>query len=95
MCNHILGIDISKRTFDVALLDDESTYRSGQFANSPAGFQSLRRWLSNHSVDSLHACMEATGRLGDPLALFLVEEGYAVSRVNPAEPIRNFVYEVV
>lgn len=83
MCKHILGIDISKSTFDVALLDDESIYSSGHFTNSRAGFQSLRRWLSNRSVDTLHACMEATGRFGDGLATFLLAEGYVVSRVNP------------
>lgn len=84
MCKHILGIDISKRTFDVALLDDESTYRTGHFANSQKGFEHLSRWLSNREVDTLHACMEATGRYGDRLALFLVAQGYVVSRVNPA-----------
>jgi transposase len=84
MCKHILGIDISKRTFDVALLDDESIYSTGQFTNSQDGFQSLRCWLSNRGVDSLHACMEATGRYGDSLAAILLAEGYAVSKVNPA-----------
>jgi transposase len=84
MCKHILGIDISKRTFDVALLDDESSYTTGHFTNSREGFRNLSRWLSNRDIDTLHACMEATGRLGDRLALFLVAEGYIVSRVNPA-----------
>jgi len=84
MCKHILGIDISKRTFDVALLDDESSYTAGQFTNSREGFRNLRRWLSNRDVDTLHACMEATGRFGDDLALFLVAEGHRVSLVNPA-----------
>ena len=83
MCKHVLGIDISMRTFDVALLDEESIYSIGHFTNSHEGFQSLRRWLSNHGVDSLHACMEATGRYGDDLAAFLRAEGYVVSRINP------------
>lgn len=67
MCTHILGIDISKRTFDVALLDDESVYIAGHFDNSRQGFRKLRTWLSKRNVDTLHACMEATGRLGDRL----------------------------
>jgi transposase len=83
MCKHILGIDIAKRTFDVALLHDTGIYSTGQFVNSPEGFQSLRRWLSNRGIDSLHACMEATGRYGDDLATFLAAEGYGVSQVNP------------
>jgi transposase len=84
MCKHILGIDISSRTFDVALLADESIYTTGRFVNSREGFQSLKCWLSNRGIDSLHACMEATGRYGDGLAAFLVAEGYVVSKVNPA-----------
>ncbi len=84
MGKHILGIDISKETFDVALLDNESTYSTGHFYNSREGFESLHHWLSNRSVDSLHACMESTGRYGDDLAHFLSEAGYDVSMVNPA-----------
>jgi transposase len=89
MGKHILGIDISKETFDVALLDDESTYSTGHFYNSRDGFESLGRWLSNRGVDSLHACMESTGRYGDDLAHFLSEAGYDVSVLNPA---RTYAY---
>ena len=84
MCTHILGIDIAKRTFDVALVNGESSCSSGHFDNTQDGFQSLRSWLSNRKVDSVHACMEATGRYGHSLAIFLSAEGYDVSMVNPA-----------
>ena len=84
MCKHILGIDISKRTFDVALSDGESSCSTGHFDNTVDGFHSLRSWLSNREVESLHACMEATGRYGHALAAFLSAEGVAVSMVNPA-----------
>jgi transposase len=83
MCTHILGIDIAKRTFDVALLNGESSCSSGHFDNTLDGFQSLRRWLSHRKVDSVHACMEATGRYGHSLAAFLWAESYDVSMVNP------------
>jgi transposase len=84
MCKCFLGIDISKRTFDVALLDVDGRCSTGSFKNSEHGFRSLQKWLQNRDVISLHACMEATGRYGHALATFLLDEGYKVSVVNPA-----------
>jgi transposase len=84
MCTHILGIDIAKKTFDVALRNEESSCTTGHFENTHDGFQSLRRWLTHREVESVHACMEATGRYGHSLATFLSAEGYDVSMVNPA-----------
>jgi transposase len=84
MCKYILGIDISKSTFDIALLDDDDNFATGQFKNSQHGVRSLQKWLQNRGVKALHACMEATGRYGNDLAAFLVDEGYDVSMVNPA-----------
>ena len=56
----VLGIDLAKRTFDATLqrADGSSHYRA--FANTPKGFGQLRRWLRQHNVSQLHACMEAT-----------------------------------
>ncbi len=79
MCTHILGIDIAMDTFDVALRNGEGLCDTGHFDNRLDGFQSLRRWLSNREVESLHACMEATSRYGDALATFLWAEGYPES----------------
>lgn len=78
-----LGIDISKATFDVALFQDGS-YQSGQFTNNKAGFKKLLNWLNKRDATGCHVCLEATGRYGDALALFLNEAGYLVSIVNPA-----------
>ena len=79
----ILGIDISKNKFDVALLIEDE-YRLATFDNDLVGFVALRKWLKKRRVDDLHACLEATGRYRDELALFLHETGYQVSVVNPA-----------
>lgn len=79
----ILGIDIAKDSFDVALRHAESEY-TGTFPNEPAGFEKLQRWLDNRGVTQLHACLEATGRYGEHLALFLDASDYKVSVVNPA-----------
>lgn len=79
-----LGIDISKAKFDVALLRDNGKLRHKVFPNTEAGFQQLLDWLSKHKIQSVHACMEATGTYGEALAMYLYQAGHRVSVVNPA-----------
>lgn len=81
----ILGIDVAKKKFDVALLRN-GKFKSKFFENNHSGFEALTGWLKQLEVevDSLHACLEATGSYGDALARFLFETGYVVSFVNPA-----------
>ena len=79
----ILGIDVAKNKFDVALLRSDK-YKSKSFENKPSGFESLAAWLKQHDVVTLHACMEATGSYGDALARFLYDASHVVSVVNPA-----------
>jgi len=78
-----IGIDISKATFDVALYQNNS-YQPGHFSNDPAGFKKLAKWLNKRNVNGRHICMEATGRYGQALALFLYQAEFPVSVVNPA-----------
>jgi transposase len=84
----ILGIDISKAKFDVALLKDngKDKIKSKVFANTPEGFEQLQEWLNSQGVTKLHGCMEATSIYGNALARFLVAAGYTVSIVNPSRP---------
>lgn len=81
-----LGIDISKKTFDVALIRDPETLKRKQrhFPNTQAGFESLQAWLVKQNLTGVHAVMEATGAYGDALAAFLHAAGHQVSIVNPA-----------
>jgi len=67
----ILGIDIAKEKFDVALLRGEKV-TTGRFSNTTAGFGMLKRWLAKHGTDRVHACLEATGTYGEALAEHLV-----------------------
>jgi len=85
----ILGIDISKRYFDATLrqADGQSWYR--RFSNDEAGIQALLRWLNQHGVTSLHACMEATNLYWEEVAQALYAQDYTVSVVNPAR-IKGF-----
>ena len=81
----ILGIDISKRRFDVALLTEKRT-RQAAFSNTETGFKELLTWLNIHCSSPntpIHACMEATGNWGLDLAEVLHEEDMRVSIVNP------------
>jgi len=85
MTSFVLGIDVSKDHFDVALYDADGEYRdSGNFSNNKTGLKKLNKWLQKREVSSLHACMEATGRYGDLLALTLYNQGHSVSVVNAA-----------
>ncbi len=70
----ILGIDIAKKKFDVTLIQNGNVIASGQFNNTPAGFKKLNKWLKKKADQPIWGCMEATGRYGDTLALYLLEQ---------------------
>ena len=82
--NSYLGIDVSKAWLDVVLLREGHEAEAGRFDNSDPGFRRLHHFLKKRKVKTLHACLEATGYYGDPLAQFLHQAGYSVSVVNPA-----------
>ena len=84
----ILGIDIAKQKFDVALLLDGKTKHKA-CKNSAEGFEILMIWLEKQGIQKVHACMEATGNYGEDLAIYLHEAGHTVSIVNPAR-IKGF-----
>ncbi len=81
-----LGIDIAKKTFDVALLTPDGNPKTRKFDNTPTGFKTLDAWLKGHFATELHACLEATGHYGHALARHLFDAGHKVSVVNPAGP---------
>ncbi len=88
MSEPVLGIDIAKQKFDVALLTG-GKLKHKSCKNSTEGFELLSQWLRKQGVFRLHACLEATGSYGDELALYLHEAGHTVSVVNPAR-IKGF-----
>jgi transposase len=84
-----LGIDVSKATLDVALLEpDRAKPRHRVFPNNVAGHGQLLSWLDNWldkmSGQPVHACLESTGTYGEAAALALHQAGHTVSVVNPA-----------
>ena len=71
----MLGIDVSKDTFDVY---NESNGHA-QFSNDRKGFKAFAKTLSkNH-----HCVMESTGSYHQRLALYLYEQDVIVSVLNP------------
>lgn len=87
-----LGIDVSKATLDVALLEpgqnkpqrDQTKPRHRVFPNTQGGHQQLLAWLRNRKAEGVHACLESTGTYGQAVALALHGAGHLVSIVNPA-----------
>ncbi len=88
MSNIILGVDISKATFDVALLNDNKV-KTKKFTNTSKGFSELKQWLKNKEIDTAHVCMEATGGYEAKLAEYLYDNNFKVSVINPAR-IKGF-----
>ena len=88
MSNIILGIDISKATFDVALLNNNKV-KTKKFNNTVKGFSELKQWLNNKEVATAHVCMEATGGYEANLAQYLYDNNFKVSVINPAR-IKGF-----
>jgi transposase len=80
-----VGIDVSKRKLDVALLT-HGKLRHKCVANTPAGFEQLAAWLVAHTPGprSVHVCLEATGPYSEALATALADGDWMVSVVNPA-----------
>jgi transposase len=81
----IVGIDVSKKKLDVALLTDGKV-KSKVVDNTPEGVSVLTQWLVDKQkvvLGEVHACMESTGIYSEPVARALHKLGILVSVVNP------------
>ena len=78
----ILGIDISKESFDVVLRGTGGEQHR-VFSNDQKGFKALVGWAEKQPERVVHICMEATGSYWEGLAEALYQRGYMVSVVNP------------
>jgi transposase len=76
--NKVIGIDISKATFDVGFLKGKIWIHQ-IFSNDLKGFKSLKKLID--SAD--HCVMEASGPYYLQLAMFMYSKGIKVSVVNP------------
>ncbi|MDP6922250.1 MAG: IS110 family transposase [Lutibacter sp.] len=78
----VVGIDVSKDTFDV--YSKESGH--AQFSNDTEGFNAFTGTLGKDQ----RCVMESTGSYHQRLALYLFERGFTVSIVNPLS-IRRYI----
>jgi len=85
MCK-VIGIDISKASFDVSYEKAEGKFYHEVFNNDESGF---KKFCSIYDIKD-HCIMEATGPYYLKLACFLYAQGFKVSVVNPLQ-IKHFV----
>ena len=93
---HYIGVDISKRTIDVAIYvksqAKKGTFPHETFSNSEDGFKDMKKWLRKQGVvlsKSLF-CMEATGNYTYELCLYLEQLDVAYSIQSPLHLKRSF-----
>lgn len=79
----VVGIDVSKATLDVVIVSSGDPLHK-QVANTPKGFKQLHHFLQAY-LPITRVGLEASGRYGEPLAHFLVAQGYPVSYLNPKQ----------
>lgn len=90
---NFIGFDISKKTFDLALIVDnaaDSTV-SAKFANNVKGIVDLQEFIIKQGLDldSTLFCLEHTGLYCRSLALYLAENNYHVWIEMPVNIIRS------
>lgn len=80
----VIGIDVSKKTLDVATIPNESVQ---VWANDPSGHNALVEHLQ--TIKPTLIVMEASGGLESAVAVELTVAGFAVAVVNPTR-VRAF-----
>lgn len=84
----VVGIDMSKQKFDIALLS-KGKLKHKTFRNDRHGHAALVAWLKARDVLTAQVCMESTNIYGEALGEYLHDLGFTVSIVNPAR-IKGF-----
>lgn len=81
----VVGVDIAKKTFDIAVLQANGKYRTkGNLSNDPSGFRAFDQWLQKYAEAGAWVVMEATNIYHEALGDFLLARGYLVCVMNPA-----------
>lgn len=92
---HCIGVDVSKRTLDVAIFNEEVNWIDIhiQISNDSSGFAKLQKWFLDKGIESrqLRVCMEYTGLYTQNFRLWLEKQQIIYYMVNP---IKMHRYEV-
>lgn len=81
-----IGIDVSKATLDVAMLQPGKTNQHCRLDNNLKGFQAMIRWvrkLAKCPIEEWILCMEHTGVYSLPLSCYLSEHHYNYCLESP------------
>lgn len=79
-----IGIDVSKRTLDVALYSTEKEFTSYVFENTQEGIILLEKTLvAQKTAFAVPCVVESTGMYHLPVSLMLKEHGRRVNCINP------------
>lgn len=88
-----IGIDISKNTFDLALIKEGSTEKivTAKFSNSHKGIVALEQFIRKQDLvkQQILFCIEHTGLYCRVLSNYLVENQYAVWLEMPVQILKS------
>ncbi len=91
MYKQFLGIDISKDSFDITLLENSGEIKlEKKLLMDRDGFDTLLEYLSLYDQETLLVAMEATGIYHLPLLSFLFENSFNCVVINPIL-IKSFI----
>ena len=89
-----VGVDVSKKTLDVAYWaqDENASVFVGKFVNNHKGFQAIQQKMEERSetigATVIHVVMEPSGGYEQPFAHFAHQAEWKVSLPNPLHPKR-------
>lgn len=85
----VVGVDIAKRTFDLAILQPNGKHRTkSKLGNDKSGFAAFADWLQRHAEPDAWIVMEATGIYHEALTEHFHGLGYRIAVLNPAQIAR-------
>lgn len=86
MKKHFIGIDVSKKTLDIAIYDKVLNLPGNylQVSNNTSGFRDLTRWLKSRKmrIEDIAVCMEHTGVYSLDIALYLESQTIDYSLIS-------------
>lgn len=90
---HFIGIDISKNTFDLALIKENSSEKiiTAKFSNTHKGIVTLEQFIRKQELvkQQILFCIEHTGLYCRVLSNYLVENQYAVWLEMPVQILKS------
>jgi transposase len=81
----MVGLDVSKQTLDVFLLEASGDHRTTTVRNTEAGFTKLQAWLAPYSIEQITLCLEATNVYSVAVSTFFYEQQATVYLANPSQ----------